>query len=716
MGAAKIEVLTPTEQLKEFKRELEAIKKQLGATGKEADKTTAKFKTKQKRIAEMNRGLSSLSSQLSAASNRLQVMGSGTGTIITSFRALTTAMRQATTASTLLGTAMKAIPIFAMIAALSTLVALFTRSEEGQNKLRKLSLQLTVLFGVFADRAATLGDMIFEAFANGKVAFEEFSTSLLATGEQVLDFFKLMGEAALLATNPLTFFNEEQSAEMLAKFALLKVKGKELFDDLKTGVGDFIEGTQRAALTVKEVMTEGLMDEIIAKMKIATDLADKQAQLRILERAVLVSAAEHERRMAEFRLRSRQAETRSFEQQMDLLNTTSVSQEIASKKREVAILKAGGMEIRNIKEINKIQEEIVEREMNILARRAVAAALQIEDLNEAIRLNKLSNEEALAGLEDQLKVARLAADNQRERLGIDRSIAEDKRILALLDEKVISLEKSRDNQRRQVQREQNTFLRRKKTFEKEIVKLMEEQVNLSEEQATQLALQNIAERERIKSLKIEAAQQTADVVAGIFQTAQQNRMTQIENDFRREILLAGDNEKKKERIRKNFEDKIRREKNHQAALDKAVAVVQSVINTAVAVTKLLHSPPLAILAGIAGAAQTAIISAQVLPKFARGGPIDGPMHSQGGVMINAEGGEFMLQRSAVAKYGLPMLEALNKKEVPIAAGKEDKYQEFIDALERQTHVGIKIDDAGFTAYQRKQNARSIKKASYYSFD
>ena len=80
------------------------------------------------------------------------------------------------------------------------------------------------------------------------------------------------------------------------------------------------------------------------------------------------------------------------------------------------------------------------------------------------------------------------------------------------------------------------------------------------------------------------------------------------------------------------------------------------------------------------------------------------------------GGEFMLQRSAVAKYGLPMLKEMNDRKVGVANDKGINYEDFIDALKAQTHVGIHIDDEGFTAYQRKQNARSIKKANYYSFN
>jgi hypothetical protein len=44
--------------------------------------------------------------------------------------------------------------------------------------------------------------------------------------------------------------------------------------------------------------------------------------------------------------------------------------------------------------------------------------------------------------------------------------------------------------------------------------------------------------------------------------------------------------------------------------------------------------------------------------YAQGGYIDGPRHSSGGVMINAEGGEAVMTRGAVTMFG-PLLSQLN---------------------------------------------------------
>ena len=52
--------------------------------------------------------------------------------------------------------------------------------------------------------------------------------------------------------------------------------------------------------------------------------------------------------------------------------------------------------------------------------------------------------------------------------------------------------------------------------------------------------------------------------------------------------------------------------------------------------------------------------AQKPPKMAQGGMIGGRRHSQGGTMINAEAGEFVMSRSAVQSVGIENLNRMNE--------------------------------------------------------
>jgi hypothetical protein len=74
----------------------------------------------------------------------------------------------------------------------------------------------------------------------------------------------------------------------------------------------------------------------------------------------------------------------------------------------------------------------------------------------------------------------------------------------------------------------------------------------------------------------------------------------------------------------------------------------------------LQGPPIvkwieAALVAVSTAAQIAIISAQ---KFAEGGEIFGKSHAQGGTMIEAERGEYVVKKESTSKYK-KLIEAIN---------------------------------------------------------
>lgn len=87
----------------------------------------------------------------------------------------------------------------------------------------------------------------------------------------------------------------------------------------------------------------------------------------------------------------------------------------------------------------------------------------------------------------------------------------------------------------------------------------------------------------------------------------------------------------------------------QAVREKALAVAQVAINTALAVMKIWAEVPkfdfgvsTGVLTGIAialGAAQIAAILAEPIPTAREGGKVKGPKHEQGGVLVNTEGDE-----------------------------------------------------------------------------
>ena len=120
------------------------------------------------------------------------------------------------------------------------------------------------------------------------------------------------------------------------------------------------------------------------------------------------------------------------------------------------------------------------------------------------------------------------------------------------------------------------------------------------------------------------------------------------------ILQSGATEKQKQdaidALNKRTEQKIAAEKTKQAKADKAAAIFEATINAAAAVAKVAGNPIQTAIAIAAGAAQIAIIAATPIPKFKKGGPVGGRSHEAGGTLIEAEKGEYVVNKVSVSQH------------------------------------------------------------------
>ena len=111
------------------------------------------------------------------------------------------------------------------------------------------------------------------------------------------------------------------------------------------------------------------------------------------------------------------------------------------------------------------------------------------------------------------------------------------------------------------------------------------------------------------------------------------------------------------------EDKIKEfaaARKRLAIMENAASFAQASINIAEAITAAAPNVPLQIAVGVMGAAQLAAITATPLPEFKYGGMVGGRRHSQGGTMIEAEQGEFVMSRNAVDAIGIENLNRMNQ--------------------------------------------------------
>jgi hypothetical protein len=115
-----------------------------------------------------------------------------------------------------------------------------------------------------------------------------------------------------------------------------------------------------------------------------------------------------------------------------------------------------------------------------------------------------------------------------------------------------------------------------------------------------------------------------------------------------QIALAGNDAKKKEKIQAQTQkEKERLEKDYNEKRRK-MAIVQAVINGALAVTEILRSPTApfvepfatavrAVQIGLVVATTAGQVAALASQKFARGGVAKGPSHNQGGIPLTYQG-------------------------------------------------------------------------------
>jgi len=189
---------------------------------------------------------------------------------------------------------------------------------------------------------------------------------------------------------------------------------------------------------------------------------------------------------------------------------------------------------------------------------------------------------------------------------------------------------------------------------------------------------NAAERKKDLEEQVEEiaqiAQQAGELVTGLLSIAKeqsQARIDQINEQSKAEldaINKSAQSEADKQRQREANElrtnRKIAAEKIKQAKLDRATALFEVALNTSIAVSKsIAASPqtfglPFSAFALAQGLIETGIILSKPLPKYKRGGMVGGKSHEAGGTIIEAEHGEFVVNRNAVSRHRTE-LDALN---------------------------------------------------------
>jgi len=129
---------------------------------------------------------------------------------------------------------------------------------------------------------------------------------------------------------------------------------------------------------------------------------------------------------------------------------------------------------------------------------------------------------------------------------------------------------------------------------------------------------------------VNAIAEVVNVISQMYDVQFNNRVKQIDKEKKKELLALEEKHKKgliseddfqkqSAVINQNYDQQRRELENKKAKKDKEIALFQATIATALAVAKAVPVVPLMILAGVAGAAQIALIASQPVPQYAEGG-------------------------------------------------------------------------------------------------
>jgi hypothetical protein len=383
------------------------------------------------------------------------------------------------------------------------------------------------------------------------------------------------------------------------------------------------------------------VDTAELQIELETEVADRRANIQTVRIQGAKAAAEAEKKAAE-------AEKKAAED--------------AAKEREELLKKRIAVD-------RKVSEDIAKSRAFDLQEELAAVAVA-EDASFQIKIESLEKQKAIE-IEAAESTGQLTADIAKK---YDELIAEQRsqQIQAQLNTELNAL--------RTLEVEQGSTLDRRIdiiNLEAEARrKAAKDSIKDEQERASAIELINAeteqAIREERKKSRDEAIDQafeiasaSADALGSILKLQSQlteNRIAEIQSTSEKELEAINSSlesevtkANKREALEKRTQSKIAAEKQKQARQEKALNIFRATIDTAASIVKTgaqLGYPaalPFQILAGIVGAANIAAIAAQPLPKFKKGGMVGGQSHEAGGTLIEAERGEYVVNKNSVMR-------------------------------------------------------------------
>ncbi|GIV35402.1 MAG: hypothetical protein KatS3mg031_2937 [Chitinophagales bacterium] len=560
---------------------------------------------------------------------------------------------------------LKSIPIFAIISAITSLVSYFTKTEDGAMKLKVITSALATVFDTLVDYLIAAGRALSNlTLDNVKQGFQDLGNSIrdfvLSRIEMLLSGLKGIGTAFQLL-----FKGEFKQAAKEAGTAFLNIARS------TTPIGIAVDLTVSAVKELGEVAKD-VYNDISDRVQRSIQVAKDENALLLRKRQFLIDEAKLNREINENRTEASD-QTKTDEERLQALLKAEAAvnalfdKRIALKREENRLA-----QIRDDLAENDIaaNDAAAQREAELIQLEADRAAQQKElqsqisglrkkiaeeERKEEIARIKAVNETALRELQDRVDkevelIQQAAIRGEISKAEAQKRINEvikrnaDDLITSQIEglQKLLEFDKLTADERADIEKQ---LAELKKKYNQAVFDQIEEQT-----EETKFNLIDFLEKTK------ETVEQFVGAFVELFLSASNRRIAaldaeiaKIDENAKRELLLAGDNEEAKriieqraEERRQKLEEKRKKERQQQARLEKIAAIINATINTALAVTKALAtSIPYALAVAALGAAQIATIVRQPIPQF-----FEGTKSAPGGLAIVGEKGiELVRERS-----------------------------------------------------------------------
>ena len=378
------------------------------------------------------------------------------GDVKSKFNDLTKGVKKVIVSMKTLKGAIISTGIGALIAALGTLIAYFTTSEEGSKKLAIATETLGLLFGKLTEFAASVGETIVNAFNNPVEAIKNLGTLIV---NNIIERFRSAIEAIGFLGKAIgkLFKGDFAGAKDAAKEA-----GKELVD-VFTGVDNSAEKIAETGTKAFKAVKKAVEEATVTATKLVTAqraLRDLQQELTV-QNAELTKELEGQKRIAEDTTLDYETRKTALEE-VNRIQIQLAENVATQAKAEEDLLKTQIANEANYEKREELESQLadktrerIEAETNLQTVKQeadkVGRELETEEVARKTEINDILAQLDLDRIEDVFEKARKELEIEEQKL------LDELRLKKASEEEIARVEKAFADKRKKLKKEETDF-------------------------------------------------------------------------------------------------------------------------------------------------------------------------------------------------------------------------------------------------------------------